>query len=282
VFLDLLGIEVSDGALRHLLADSGVDLAHLGPLADLVAHLAEGLRRLAGAQAGRGPHGQRAQGDVDARLGHHGLALLLAVLEQRVGHLDGVRFALVAETGVGPNDVVIRRGTRSHEEGGARLDVQVGKVEYDPMRNVVEGHVVVEKLQTCVDHLDVVQLFFVHGLEDGNLGADALEVEVCGLVRVHAGELHSHQLQVRIMGYDDTHVRGRDLHVPGVLREDALIINIGLEEERLSRRVSEGVRGRKGGTHLDIVLRKLLGKGASAGRGGVHGVINGNLAILMV
>jgi len=42
-----------------------------------------------------------------------------------------------------------------------------------------------------------------------------------------------------------------------------------------------GPGGRRG-THLDIVLGKLLGQGASTSRGGIDCVIDGDLAVLMV
>lgn len=46
VLLDLFGIDGTDGSLRELFADTGIDLAHLGPLADFVTFILERFRGL--------------------------------------------------------------------------------------------------------------------------------------------------------------------------------------------------------------------------------------------
>lgn len=67
--------------------------------------------------------------------------------------------------------------------------MQVRQVEDDTMGEVVEGEVVVEEALTRVDHADVVELLFVHGLERGNFHVDALKVEFCGGIGFHASKL---------------------------------------------------------------------------------------------
>lgn len=52
VLLYLVRIYGSDGSFRELFADARIDLAHLGPLADLVALILERFRGLHRSQSG--------------------------------------------------------------------------------------------------------------------------------------------------------------------------------------------------------------------------------------
>lgn len=52
VLLNLIRINGTNGSLRELLADARVDLAHLGPLANFVAFILEGLRGLYRSKSG--------------------------------------------------------------------------------------------------------------------------------------------------------------------------------------------------------------------------------------
>ena len=52
VLLHLFRINATDGSLRELFADTRIDLAHLGPLADLVTLILERFRGLYRSQSG--------------------------------------------------------------------------------------------------------------------------------------------------------------------------------------------------------------------------------------
>jgi hypothetical protein len=144
--------------------------------------------------------------------------------------------------------------------------VEVGEVEDDAVGEVVEGEVVVEEALAGVDHADVVKLLLGHGLEGGDLHVDALEVELGSLVGRHAGELMavSDGGQVRRDGIV-TYIWRGDLDVAGVFLEDGLVVDKGLDEEG-----------------LDIMLGELLSQRTTAAGGLVDGIVDGDLAVLVI
>lgn len=224
VLLDLLRVEVANGTLRHLLADTGVDLAHLRTLTNLEALVLEVIRSLNGTATSRGPNRQRTKGNGIATLLDKGSALLLAVLQKRLGHSSSVRHALLGERRISLVRVLLGGNASSNKVGSARLDVKVGQVEDNAVRQVAEGDIVVEELLSRVDHLDVVELLLIHGIEDGNLHVDAAQVQLGSLIRVHARELHTlAPRHYRI--WASTHVRGGDLDIACILTQDGLIVD---------------------------------------------------------
>ena len=54
--------------------------------------------------------------------------------------------------------------------------MEVGEVEYDAVREIVKADVVIEERLSSINHLDVVQLILVHGLEDWDLHFNSLKI----------------------------------------------------------------------------------------------------------
>jgi hypothetical protein len=130
----LVGIYQTHRPLRHLLADTRVDLAHLRPLTNLVPLLLQEVGCLNGSQPRRSPHGKRPQRLGRASVRNHLGPLLLAMHEQRVRHLPGVGDALLRQRRIGAVRVLFGRDTGADKVCGAGLDVEVGQVEHDAMR----------------------------------------------------------------------------------------------------------------------------------------------------
>lgn len=121
--LNFLGIKATDGSFRQFLADAGVDLTHLGSLADLVSCVLERLRCLHGPQACRRPYGQGPQRNIRATCLTGCLPLLLPVLQEGLGHPVGIGLASFAQAAVGSVRVLFTSSACANKEGGPGFDV---------------------------------------------------------------------------------------------------------------------------------------------------------------
>ena len=90
VFGNLVGVLGADAALRHLFANAGIQLAHLGSLAHSVACLEEILSGLDSPASGRGPYGEGLERSIGATTIHQRLLLRLSVVQKSLGHLLGI------------------------------------------------------------------------------------------------------------------------------------------------------------------------------------------------
>lgn len=126
------------------------------------------------------------------------------MLDESIGHEFRVLESLLAEGRVGSVRILLGRSPGPHEVCRAGLDLQVGEVENDAVREVTEADVVVRDLLSSVDHLDAVKLFLFHCLIHGDPRFDALQIQLRCIIGIHSFELISGQYPRRTRCCRDT------------------------------------------------------------------------------
>ena len=280
MLLYLFGIDATDCTLRELLANTWIKLAHLRALADRISKAFEVFGSLNSPLSGGSPDGQRPKWNIRTAFRDQRKSLILTMGKKSVSHLPSIVPTLVGKRGISFVRVLVARRASPGKERQAGLNMEIHEVEYDSVGEISERDVVVLDSLPSVDHLDIVKIRFIHGLEVWNLEFNSSQIKLCCLIRVHTYKLEIVNRPQR--NCRCTYIRGRYLDVACVLLENLFVGYVRFQEEGLMLVSSHHSVISYASTHLNIMLGELLVKRPTSSSERINGIVDRNLAILMV